>query len=142
MSRLPCPEPVTRGPERRSRLDELERPHDPPPVVRVNGLGRGRIAAREQRVCPLAPSRSYSSLVALAGAAGRRGRKLELRQRRAKIEPGSAGHDRHPAGGEDLVDRGVRERCVLPDRGSCVSGQMPTRRVGRAGWFVRIGSPS
>ena len=83
----------------------------------MDGLRGGRIPLREQRVGLRSAGPVVQLLVALAGAGGRCGRKLELRQGRAKIEPGSAGHDRHPSGGENLVDRSVREACVLPDGG-------------------------
>ena len=83
-------------------------------------------------------------LVALAGAGGRRRRKLELGEGRAKVEPGSAGHDRRPPGGENLVDRCVREPCVLPDGGFVRRAARSADEMRRAesGWFVRIGSPS
>ncbi len=110
------PEAVFLGTKARSRLDELERAHDPAAVVRVDDAGGRGIAFGQERVGLLAADPVVKALQPLALPGCRRRRQLELGQGGTEVEAGSTDDDRHPAVGEDLVDRSVRESLVLGHR--------------------------
>ena len=109
-------EPILGGCERRSRLRELERPHDAPPVVRVHERGGRRVERRKPKVCLLAALVVVDAPPAVARACRGRRRQPQLGERGAQIEARAADDDRRPPGGEDLVDRRMSERRVLSDR--------------------------
>ena len=85
-----------------------------------------RVELGEMRVRPLGALLVVDSPSALARRRSRCGRQRELGERSAQVEPGAADDDRRPAGGEDLVDRRVREPLVLGDRAFVI--ERPDRR--------------
>ena len=107
------PEPAISPYQRMSGLVQLERPHNPAPVVRVDPLGGNRIAVFEERVCSLGSELVVSVLPALARTGLGRRRQFDLGQRSSKVEPGAPDDDRGAGGGKDLVYRCVRQLGVL-----------------------------
>ena len=85
--------------------------------------GGPRRALREQRVQRLRAAALELGVPALAHARRRRRAQRELGQRGAQVEAGAADDDRRRAGGEQLVDLGVRERGVLGDAEARVDRQ-------------------
>ena len=121
MTRLVRPEPVPLA----VASGELQAADDPAAVVRMDRGGGFGVELGELRVSLLGPRRVVQLLpaLALAGLGSRRQR--EVGERGPQVEAGSAGDDRRPARGEDLVDRGVRERLILADRSLVVERPDP-----------------
>src|SRR5205823_14957096 len=113
VARIRAPEPVAGSPERSPRVRELERAHDATLIVRMDGGGRGGIALGEQLVGAFCADGFVEALPVLALPGARRRWKLQRRKRSPQVEAGSTGHDRCPAGCQDLVDRLVRTLLVL-----------------------------
>ena len=74
------------------------------------------VARRELCVCAFCAEPVVDALPVASLFGGRRGRHIELGQCRAEVKASSAGDDRCSVGGEELVDRGMREPCVFGDR--------------------------
>ena len=113
-ARLLRPEPVRSLDERAARLGHLERPHDAAAVVWVHGRSSDRIDRDERRV--RAPR--VAVVAALPGPPRLlvdRGRDLQVAERRAEVQAGTAGDDGDAPCLDDLVDRRVREVGVLGD---------------------------
>ena len=106
-----APEPVAGRDERVPDLGELERAHEAPPVVRVDGgaprSGRASASRSMRGVADRRRPRAGSARAARARrAAGRRGRRAP-RGGRGPCRPATTAT---PRGVDELVDLGVRER--------------------------------
>ena len=122
--------------ERRAGFGELQRADDATPVVRVHDTrGRG-IELGEMRVRNVGAFVVVEPTPPVAFTRLRRRRQRQIGQRGAQIETRSADDDRRPAGREDLVDRSVSQRRVLPDRRLVVEAARSRRAapVGPTGW--------
>ena len=91
-ARVGGPQPVGGRSQRRAELGELERPDDPPSVVGMQPCRRAGITLRQDAVRALRSEPVVELLPLCPLLRARRRRQLELRQRCAKIEAGTAGH--------------------------------------------------
>src|SRR5690242_13236705 len=96
-------------------LRELERANDTPTVVRMDPRRRSRVELAESCVRRVLPVVVVELSPTLTRAGLGRGRQLELGEGCAEVQPRPSHYERCGAGGEDLVDRCVRERCVFAD---------------------------
>ncbi len=110
-------EPVSARYERPAGLGQLERADDTAAVVRMNAPRRLRVELTESGMRSFRAGLVVEPLPALACSRSRRRGQIELGQGRAEVEPCAADHEWTLALVEELVDRRVGERRVLPDRG-------------------------
>ena len=128
------PQAIVVGHERRARLRELERAHEAPLVVRVDGLGCTRIECGEPRVRRSRIALDLGQDPLPHARAGRR-RHVQVGERGAEVEPRAAADDRGPGACDELVDRCVRQRRVGADRHLLAQVPDPDER-GRPGRLV------
>ena len=124
----------SRRAQRRSGLGELERAHDAPPVVRMDGGGRRRVdAPRAPRARARRRARRRAPPSARARRAPARGGSSSSRQRRAQVEAGAADDDRRPARRRG-PRRSPRARAAgtPPTEPSWSSGQIADERASAA----------
>src|SRR5207244_12672766 len=88
---------------------------DPAGVVRMHACRGRRIPLGQQCMRAFGAQLVVDRLPALALPRCRRRWQLEIRQRRPEVEPRTADEDRSSPGGDDLVDRRVREPLVAAD---------------------------
>ena len=115
MAHLPAPEPSFARGKRRPRIRDLQRSHDAPAVVRVDPCRCVGIALRESLVGGLRTDGVILALPALAGTGRRRRRQVELDERSAQVQAGSADHDGRYSLRQRVVDRAMCELRVLAD---------------------------
>ena len=115
------------GPDGRlelAQLVELEQAHDPAAVARVDATRAAHGARRASSACSASgPRRASSASQRARTSSGAAGRRVELRERRAQVQPGAADDDRAGALGEQAVDLRVGQLGVLADREARVDRQ-------------------
>ena len=82
----------------------------------MHARSRGRVALGQESVRRLSADAVVEARPPVARTRRRRRRQRHRGQRGPQIEPGAPDDERRPAGGQDLVDRLVRESLVLADR--------------------------
>ena len=138
MAVAPAPQRVLDGRQRRPGFAQLERPHDPLAVVRMDAAGGCRIAIREQGMRRFRPFVFVEALPLLTRSLRGRRRQLEVGESGAEVEARPADDDGHQPPRQGAVDRRVGERLVLGDR--CLVIEIPDRdQLGRLGAAVPSG---
>ncbi len=133
-------EALLAGRQRSADLRELERADDAAAVVRMDPLGRDRVELGEVLMGRPGADLLVERIPPLAGARVGRGRQVELRERGAEVEAGTA-DDVRPAARISSI-AACASGAYAPTDAVWESGQMPTSRSGCGERFVRIGRPS
>ena len=110
------PQAVRIRSERRPELGQLERTDNTSTIVRVQARRRVWITVGEDGVGAVGAQAVIDPFPMRSQLTPGRRRKLEVRERSSKIEAGPARDDRGPPPGDQLVDLGVCQPCVLGDR--------------------------